>query len=76
MVEIVIKDAAWRGGQHRITRPLHRAFIMERIAQTSHLTLHRLKDELAARGVAVSHNAVWQFMRREGLRFKKNSVRS
>ncbi len=43
--------------------------------QTPHLTLHGLKDELAARGVRVSHNAVWMFLRREGLRFKKNSVR-
>ena len=64
------------GGHRKRALEPHRAFIMERIAQTSHLTLHRLKDELAARGVAVSHNAVWQFMRREGLRFKKNSVRS
>ena len=38
--------------------------------------LHGLKDELAARGVKVSHNAVWTFMRREGLTFKKNSVRA
>jgi putative transposase len=53
----------------------HRAFIMERISQTPHLTLHGLKDELAARGVRVSHNAVWMFLRREGLRFKKNAVR-
>jgi len=50
-------------------------FILERIAQTSHLTLHGLKDELAARGVNVSHNAVWLFLRREGLSFKKNTVR-
>jgi putative transposase len=54
----------------------HRAFIVERIGQTPHLTLHGLKDELAARGVKVSHNAVWMFLRREGLRFKKNSVRA
>ena len=40
------------------------------------VTLHALKDELAARGVKVSHNAVWLFLRREGLRFKKNAVRS
>jgi hypothetical protein len=32
---------------------------------------HGLKAELAARGVKVSHNAVWLFLRREGLRFKK-----
>jgi putative transposase len=36
----------------------------------SHLTLHGLKEELAARGVKVSHNAVWLFLRREGLSFK------
>lgn len=54
----------------------YRDFIVQRIDQTSHLTLHGLKDELAARGVKVSHNAVWQFLRREGLRFKKNSIRS
>ena len=61
------------GHRKRVLEP-HRAFIVERINQTSDLTLHRLKDELAARGVMVSHNAVWEFMRREGLRFKKNPV--
>jgi transposase len=62
------------GHRKRVLEP-HRAFIMERIAQTPHLTLHALKDELAARGVKVSHNAVWLFLRREGLRFKKNAAR-
>jgi transposase len=37
--------------------------------ETPHLTFHALNDELAARGVKV--NAVWLFLRREGLRFKK-----
>ena len=63
-------------GGHR--KPLlgpHRAFILERIEQEPHLTLHGLKDELAARGLKVSHNAVWLLLRREGLRFKKNAVR-
>lgn len=58
------------GHRKRVLEP-HRAFIKERINKTPHLTLHRLKDELAARGVTVSHNAVWMFLRREGLRFKK-----
>jgi hypothetical protein len=49
----------------------HRAFIAERINQTPQLSLHRLKADLAARGVKVSHDTVWQFLRREGLRFKK-----
>jgi|SRR5665213_191515 len=63
------------GGHRKRTLEPHRAFILERIGQTPHLTLHGLKDELAARGVNVSHNAVWLFMRREGLTFKKNIVR-
>jgi putative transposase len=68
--------AAGKMGGHRkrVLEP-HRAFIKERISQTPHLTLHGLKDELAARGVKVSHNAVWMFLWREGLRFKKNAVR-
>ena len=43
--------------------------------QVPHLTLHRLKDMLAARGVTVSHDTVWRFLRREGRSFKKNRVR-
>ena len=64
------------GGHCKPILEPHRAFIQERISQTPHLTLHGLKDELAARGVKVSHNAVWMFLRREGLRFKKNAVRA
>ena len=48
----------------------HRGFIIERIQQTPHLTLHGRTNKLAARGVKVSHNAVWLFLRHEGLRFK------
>lgn len=62
------------GHRKRLLEP-HRTFITERIRQTPHLTLHALKDELAARGIKVSHNAVWLFLRREGLRFKKNTAR-
>jgi putative transposase len=63
------------GGHRKRALDPHRAFIMERLGHTPHLTLHGLKNELAARGVKVSHNAVWLFLRREGLRFKKNAVR-
>ncbi|BCG96755.1 hypothetical protein MesoLj131a_56190 [Mesorhizobium sp. 131-2-1] len=58
------------GHRKRVLEP-HRAFIAARIGETPHLTLHGLKDELASRGVKVSHNAVWSFLRREGLSFKK-----
>lgn len=63
------------GGHRKPLLEPHRAFIMERLRRTPHLTLHALKAELAARGVQVSHNTVWVFLRREGLRFKKNPVR-
>ena len=62
------------GHRKRVLEP-HRAFIVERIGQSPHLTLHGLKAELAARGITVSHDAIWRFLRREGLRFKKNAVR-
>lgn len=62
------------GGHRKRALEPYRSFIVERIAQTPHLTLHGLKDDLAARGVKVSHNAVWLFLRREGLTFKKNAI--
>jgi len=64
------------GGHRKRLLEAHRAFIRERINQTPHLTLHKLKDELAVQGIIVSHNTVWMFLRREGLSFKKNTVRS
>lgn len=64
------------GGRRRPILEAHRAFILERIAQVPHLTLHGLKAELAVRGVQVSHNAVWLFLKREGLSFKKSPVRA
>jgi transposase len=70
-----VTPAKMGGHRKRVLAP-HRAFIVERLEQTPHLTLHGLQAELAARGVQVSHNAVWMFLRREGLRFKKNPVRS
>lgn len=68
-----VKPGQMGGHRKRVLEP-HGSFIKERIRQTPHLTLHGLKDELAARGVHVSHNTVWLFLRREGLRFKKNDV--
>jgi transposase len=62
------------GHRKRVLEP-HRAFILARLRETPHLTLHGLKEELAGLGVKVSHNAVWLFLRREGQRFKKNPVR-
>jgi len=64
------------GGHRKPVLVPHRAFIVEQLERTPHLTLHGLKDMLATRGVKVSHVVVWTFLRREGLRFKKNAVRA
>lgn len=69
-----VRPGKMGGHRKRILEP-HRDFIIERLNQNSHLTLHGLKAELASRGIAVSHNTVWEFIRNEGLRFKKNAVR-
>ncbi len=54
------------GGHRRSILEQHRAFILEGVGEAPHLTLHSLKDELAARGVKVSHNAVWLFLEARG----------
>ncbi|SMD20176.1 Transposase [Rhizobium sp. RU36D] len=69
-----VRPAKMGGYRKRILEP-HRSFITELLEQNSHLTLHGLKAELASRGIAVSHNTIWEFIRSEGLRFKKNAVR-
>ena len=70
-----VKPGKMGGHRKPILQP-HREFILDTIKRTPHLTLHGLKDILASRGVSVSHHAVWTFLRREGLSFKKNIVRA
>jgi putative transposase len=63
------------GGYRTCILEPHRAFILSEIKRVPHLTLHRLKGLLAERGVMVSHDTVWRFLRREGQSFKKNTLR-
>ena len=63
------------GGHRTCTLEPHRDFVLAQLKEVPHLTLHRLKDMLAARGVAVSHDTVWRFLRRQGRSFKKNRIR-
>ena len=63
------------GGKRGSALEAHREFIIEQIRRTPHLTLHGLAALLGERGVRVSHNGVWLFLRREGLRFKKKPAR-
>lgn len=62
------------GGHLKCRLEAHRDYVRSRVAEVPHLTLHRLKDLLAERGVVVSHDTVWRFLRREGLSFKKNAA--
>lgn len=63
------------GGHRKPVLAPHREFIRERLHQTPHLSAVRLRDELAERGVEVSHDTVWRFVRSEGFSFKKKPVR-
>ena len=63
------------GGHRPVLLEPYRAFIVEQLERTPHLTLSRLQDLLADQGVKVSHDTVWRFLRREGLSYKKNSAR-
>ena len=64
------------GGHRRHVLEGYRDLVIDLIVRAPHLTLHRLKDELASRGIKVSHDTVWRFLRREGLSFKKVTVRA
>ena len=64
------------GGRRKFVLDAHRALVLEAISTTPHLSVRSLQAILAEHGVKVSHHAVWQFLRREGLSFKKNIVRS
>ncbi len=62
------------GGHKMCSLAPHRGFVLAQVEKVPHLTLHRLKDLLAERGVTVSHDTVWRFLRREGRSFEKNAL--
>ena len=59
------------GGKRPVLLAGQRAFILDRIETVPSLSLRALAAELAQRGVVVSYGAVWTFVHREGLSFKK-----
>ena len=66
--------APGRIGGHRpwLLEP-HRVHAL--VAETPHLTIDRLQEQLAADGITVCRDTIRRFLRREGLRFEKNAVR-
>jgi transposase len=52
-----------------------REWLLDRLAEKPDLTLHALLGELRERGVTVSCDTLWRFLRGAGISFKKNRVR-
>jgi len=62
---------AQMGGYRRPVLEPHRAWLLEHVQAGPHITLAMLQDMLSGRGVVVSHDTVWRFLRGCGLSFKK-----
>lgn len=60
------------GGHKRLKLEGERSWILARLAQEPDLTVRRIADELAERGIIVGHVAVWNLIRRENLTHKKS----
>jgi len=63
------------GGRRPYALEGERAWVLARISEFPDVTLRELAAELAARGIVVSHYAVWHFLMREGVTFKKKPAR-
>ena len=48
-------------------------WLRARLEEKGDLTMRALAQELAERGVVVTHDTVWRYVRRQGLSFKKNA---
>lgn len=67
-------EARKRDGQRPLMLLSATDAITTRLASKADWTVRGLAADLRAAGIAVSHDTVWRFMRRQGLSFKKNSA--
>ena len=63
------------GGHRKPVLLPERAWLHARLSAEPDLTLRALLAELKERGVKASYGALWLFLEREGLSFKKKRVR-
>lgn len=63
------------GGARHAVLLAEREWLLGRIADTPDLTVRGLRAELAERGTRVSQDAVWRFLHRARLSFKKKPAR-
>ncbi len=61
---------AQMGGYRRPLLEPHRDWLLGQVRRCPHLTLAVLQQMLAERGVVVSHDTVWRFLRGCGFSFK------
>ena len=59
------------GGKRPFSLAQQRDWVLARVAAKPDITLSELKAELNDRGVTVSVFAIWHFLRRHGISFKK-----
>jgi transposase len=59
------------GGKRPYLLEGQRSFLLARLSEKPDLTLHALLLELRLRGVVVSCDTLWRFLRREKISFKK-----
>lgn len=59
------------GGHRRPILEAERDWLMNRISDHADITVRALADELAERGVVVSHVSVWNLLKRENQTYKK-----
>jgi len=64
------------GGHRRPILEAERDWLLQRIADQADITVRALADELAERGIVVSHVSVWNLLRRENQTHKKSVLAS
>jgi transposase len=63
------------GGHRPLKLAAWRDWLMKRIGEKPDITTRELADELAERGMTVSHVSVWNLLQREDQSHKKNRAR-
>jgi transposase len=63
------------GGRRPYALTGERDWLLARLNEKPDLTLHAVLAELRGRGVVVACDTLWRFLRRAGIRFKKNRAR-
>lgn len=59
------------GGYRRPVLEPYRAWFLAQVQSCPHVTLAMMQEMLAERGIEVSHDTVWRFLRACGFSFKK-----